>query len=215
MIDPKFGDYCVPLDRDLTPFEHAEHLDAHAALADHLQGDQPGQPARYHLANAKTFRFAAAAIRSTWTFGRVKDLITELTGRIQKAQDQDVDLVPPVTLFVTRTIGLHQRVFDLLRQMRHHLMEEQLISREEYTWLVSAAPFFEQGDPDVPGQGSKAVRRLEAYDDHEARMKNMRTQVARAIATCPHCGPKPDIPPCSQCQQLRAIVRDAIKPGGQ
>lgn len=58
----------------------------------------------------------------------------------------------------------HQRVWDLLRQCRHKLLDENLISREEYAWLLADAP-------NVLGRGSPAPRRLETYDDHESRMK--------------------------------------------
>src|SRR5688572_23721522 len=42
---------------------------------------------------------------------------------------------------------LHQRAWDLLRQMRSELLDAELISREEYAWLLAEAP----GAADGPG----------------------------------------------------------------
>ncbi len=57
----------------------------------------------------------------------------------------------------------HQRVYDLLRQMRGHLLDESLISAYEYGWLISGAP-------GVTGPGSPAPRRLERYDEMRERL---------------------------------------------
>lgn len=61
---------------------------------------------------------------------------------------------------------LHQRAWDLLRQMRGHLADENLISLEEYAWLAANAPGADAG----PGNGSPAPRRLESYDEMRAEL---------------------------------------------
>jgi hypothetical protein len=68
---------------------------------------------------------------------------------------------------------LHQRAWDLLRQMRSELLDAELISREEYAWLLAEAP----GASDKPGAGSPAPRRLETYDEHAVRLKDAEGQV--------------------------------------
>lgn len=112
---------------------------------------------------------------------------------------------------VLNAAALHQRVFDLLRQMRSTLHQEHLISREEYAWLSAEAAYWEGGDPETPGQGSQAPRRLESYDDHQNRMKVMAVRIGRAVVTCRTCGLHPDKPPCGQCRQLKAVLRDYLK----
>ena len=63
----------------------------------------------------------------------------------------------------------HQRCWDLLRQMRSELLDQNLISRNEYAWLASEAPYATGGDSSIPGQGSPAPRRLEDYDHLRAQ----------------------------------------------
>ena len=65
---------------------------------------------------------------------------------------------------------LHQRAWDLLRQMRSELLDDSLISREEYAWLAAEAPYVTSGDASQPGQGSPAPRRLERYDEQLIRL---------------------------------------------
>lgn len=146
-------------------------------------------------------------------FARVEVLVNDLYGDVAMAfaSGSAEDLVKHMLQrHLLAALALHQRVFDLLRQLRSELLRDNLISREEYGWLAAEAAYFEVGDPDRPGQGSLGPRRLETYDDHENRMKVMRTRVARVIATCQVCGPYPDKPVCKTCQDLRAIIKDAI-----
>lgn len=63
--------------------------------------------------------------------------------------------------------GMHLRAWDLLRQMRNELVDQRLISLEEFAWLAADSP---AADP-RPNMGSVAPRRLETYDEHEARME--------------------------------------------
>jgi len=75
-------------------------------------------------------------------------------------------------------INTNVRLFDLVRVMRSELHEADLITDEEYSWLLSEAPM-------AKGSGSPSPRRLEDYD--RARMLDpvlMRktcTELARII----------------------------------
>jgi len=80
---------------------------------------------------------------------------------------------------------LHQRAWDLLRQMRSELLDDSLISREEYAWLAAEAPYVTSGDASQPGQGSPAPRRLERYDKQALRisvLKQEREATMRVLA---------------------------------
>ena len=59
----------------------------------------------------------------------------------------------------------YQRMWDLVRQMRAELLDQRLITLEEYALLASAET------QDKPGQGSPAPRRLENYDELRARFE--------------------------------------------
>lgn len=54
-------------------------------------------------------------------------------------------------------INTNRRLFDLVRFMRSELHEADLITDEEYSWLLSEAPM-------AKGGGSPSPRRLEDYD---------------------------------------------------
>ena len=54
-------------------------------------------------------------------------------------------------------INTNVRLFDLVRFMRTELHEADLITDEEYSWLLSEAPM-------AKGSGSPSPRRLEGYD---------------------------------------------------
>lgn len=205
-----------------------EYLQMHAAMAQTIADSrivQPGVPelnTQQRLANAlnaKVFMTAAGMLGKALLpvpMARLQVMVNTLFSDLNLAITDDKDVASAKNLLakhLVTTARLHQRVFDLLRQQRSELLAADLITEPEYAWLAAEAPYWEDGDPDIPSQGSRSVRRLEAYDDHELRMQTMRTRVARAIVTCPHCGPNPDQPPCSQCQQLRAIVKDAIADG--
>lgn len=58
-------------------------------------------------------------------------------------------------------INTNRRLFDLVRFMRSELHEADLISDEEYSWLLSEAPM-------AKGSGSPSPRRLEDYDQVKA-----------------------------------------------
>jgi len=62
---PHSFDYCVPLGRELTPREHAEHLENHAALARNMADSRPAEERPYHLATAATMDAGALAVRRT------------------------------------------------------------------------------------------------------------------------------------------------------
>lgn len=74
-----------------------------------------------------------------------------------------------------KTAPIHQRVWDLLRQMRSELLDAELITRHEYAWLCSEAP-------GVSGGGSPAPRRLETYDEIRARAEKAEQEIARLTA---------------------------------
>ena len=67
-------------------------------------------------------------------------------------------------------INTNVRLFDLVRVMRSELYEAELITDEEYSWLLSEAPM-------AKGQGSPSPRRLEDYDDLRAKMKAMEKEL--------------------------------------
>ena len=54
-------------------------------------------------------------------------------------------------------INTNVRLFDLVRFMRSELHEAELITTDEYSWLLSEAPM-------AKGSGSPSPRRLEDYD---------------------------------------------------
>lgn len=60
---------------------------------------------------------------------------------------------------------LHQRAWDLLRQVRSELHDQDLISDDEYASLVTDAP-------DAP-------RRLESYDEQAKRLAKSQAEVER------------------------------------
>jgi len=102
---------------------------------------------------------------------------------------------------------LHQRVWDLLRQQRHDLMDAELISRQEYAFLAGEAPYMTDGDPDQPGQGSPAVLRLERYDQQDARLAFMVNKIRQAVECCEICRTG-DVkkPVCTTCKRLLVIL---------
>jgi hypothetical protein len=57
-------------------------------------------------------------------------------------------------------INTHRRLFDLVRNCRAQLHEEDLITDDEYAWLCSHEFKEDKGKP-----GSPSPRRLEDYDD--------------------------------------------------
>jgi hypothetical protein len=71
-------------------------------------------------------------------------------------------------------INTHVRLFDLVRQSRATLHEDELITDSEYAWLCGNAPM-------AQGQGSPSPRRLEDYDEIRARMDRME-EVLKDIA---------------------------------
>jgi hypothetical protein len=73
---------------------------------------------------------------------------------------------------------MHLRAWDLLRQMRMHLLDANLIDTHEYAWLASESP---AADP-RPGMGSQAPRRLEDYDRTRARLEEERDTARAALA---------------------------------
>jgi hypothetical protein len=62
-------------------------------------------------------------------------------------------------------INTHRRLFDLVRNCRAQLHEENLITSEEYAWLCQHT--FE----DDPVSGSPSPRRLEDYDDLREKIR--------------------------------------------
>ena len=72
-------------------------------------------------------------------------------------------------------INTNRRLFDLVRVMRSELHEADLISDEEYSWLLSEAPMAKRS-------GSPSPRRLEDYDDMRARMKRMESALKDIVA---------------------------------
>lgn len=50
------------------------------------------------------------------------------------------------------------------------------------------------------------------YDDHEARMKHMRTMLGKLVVTCQDCLHDLDKPPCQNCQKIKTILRAVIGP---
>ena len=64
-------------------------------------------------------------------------------------------VLPTEDVMAPASDTLHQRVWDLLRHQRGELLDEDLISREEYAALLEI--------------GSEAARRLESYDVSRAR----------------------------------------------
>jgi hypothetical protein len=79
------------------------------------------------------------------------------------------------------TLPLHQRAWDLLRQMRSNLLDENLISQAEYAWLAAEAPGADAG----AGNGSPAPRRLETYDEHAARLKAAEAKLEALSSSAP------------------------------
>lgn len=65
-------------------------------------------------------------------------------------------------------INSNVRLFDLVRYMRKELHEAELITDEEYSWLLSVAEFAscEEG-------GSPSPRRLEDYDDLRKKLQEV------------------------------------------
>jgi hypothetical protein len=66
----------------------------------------------------------------------------------------------------TATPPINVRLFDLVRYMRSELHHANLITDEEYAWLIMEAPL-------AQGVGSPSPRRLEDYDDIRAKLKNL------------------------------------------
>ncbi len=60
------------------------------------------------------------------------------------------------------------RLFDLVRYQRSELFEAELITEEEYSWLLSESPL-------AKGSGSPSPRRLESYDQIRAKLKPLET----------------------------------------
>lgn len=58
------------------------------------------------------------------------------------------------------------RLFDLVRYQRSELFDAELITDEEYSWLLSEASL-------AKGSGSPSPRRLESYDQVRAKIKPM------------------------------------------
>jgi uncharacterized small protein (DUF1192 family) len=65
--------------------------------------------------------------------------------------------------------GQLERAFDLLRYCRDTLHQQELISDDEFASLVA--------------RGSVCARRLETYDEHEARIKALSAEVERLQKT--------------------------------
>jgi hypothetical protein len=64
-------------------------------------------------------------------------------------------------------INTHVRMFDLVRYCRANLHEDGLITDKEYAWLCSAPM------ATSPDGGSPSARRLEDYDQFQARIKQL------------------------------------------
>jgi hypothetical protein len=60
------------------------------------------------------------------------------------------------------------RLFDLVRYQRGELFEADLITEEEYSWLLSESPL-------AKGSGSPSPRRLESYDQVRAKITPLET----------------------------------------
>jgi hypothetical protein len=71
-------------------------------------------------------------------------------------------------------INTNVRLFDLVRFMRSELHEAELITDEEYSWLLSESPM-------TKGKGSPSPRRLEDYDEIRAKMKRMESALRASI----------------------------------
>ncbi len=67
------------------------------------------------------------------------------------------------------------RLFDLVRYQRGELFEADLITEEEYSWLLSESPL-------AKGSGSPSPRRLESYDHVRAKIVSLETAL-KEIAT--------------------------------
>lgn len=68
-------------------------------------------------------------------------------------------------------INTHVRLFDLVRQQRVELHEQNLISDEEYAWL-SGGPMAIS-----PKGGSPSVERLEDYDQMRSKLAVLETEL--------------------------------------
>ncbi len=69
----------------------------------------------------------------------------------------------------------HVRLFDLVRQARGTLHEENLITDEEYAWLSGGSPLA----TDQKKNGSPSPRRLEDYDDLRDQLTALQAKVER------------------------------------
>lgn len=76
-------------------------------------------------------------------------------------------------------INTHTRLFDLVRFMRSELHEAELITDEEYSWLLSEAKM-------AKGKGSPSPRRLEDYDRIRERTKQLEAALRSILQ---HDGP--------------------------
>ena len=71
-------------------------------------------------------------------------------------------------------INTNVRLFDLVRYMRSELHEAELITDEEYAWLLSEAPM-------ARGKGSPSPRRLEDYDEIRTELKSWQDELSKVM----------------------------------
>lgn len=74
-------------------------------------------------------------------------------------------------------INTNVRLFDLVRQMRAPLHEDDLITDEEYFWLCGGCEM-----ANSPEGGSPSPRRLEDYDVLSEKLQAMREAIKEAIS---------------------------------
>jgi hypothetical protein len=213
--------------RDLTVPEMIEYLQMHGAMAQTIaqapiiSGPSGGPVVNdmqrtAHALNAKMFTAAAAMLEKSLMpipLARLQVMVNTMAHDLDKTMfvDKDHDAIQAVIgKHLVAASMLHQRVFDLLRHQRSELLAADLITLQEYGWLSAEAAYWSEGDPEIPGQGSLGVQRLESYDDHTNRMRNMRLGIGHAIVTCPVCGPHPDQPPCATCQKLKGLLQHVV-----
>ena len=73
-----------------------------------------------------------------------------------------------------QNINTHVRLFDLVRFMRSELHRADLITDEEYSWLLYEAPM-------AKGSGSPSPRRLDDYDEIRAELKSWQDELSKVM----------------------------------
>lgn len=77
----------------------------------------------------------------------------------------------------------HQRIWDLVRYARGHLLDMNLITRQEYSVLLG------EETRDAPNTGSPSPRRLESYDEIRAQLAEAQRERDEARRCLDHMVP--------------------------